>query len=69
MENITYFSSIFITYLILSMTVYSVYAGFGPESKNVRDPFEGHEEQRELKKVKYIKLNVIYDNYFKKQNI
>nr|YP_009397306.1 photosystem II protein N [Thuretia quercifolia]ARW66492.1 photosystem II protein N [Thuretia quercifolia]QCI04704.1 photosystem II protein N [Apoglossum ruscifolium] len=36
--------SIFISSLLLGITGYSVYTAFGPISKNLRDPFEEHEE-------------------------
>jgi len=36
--------TIFISSLLLGITIYSVYTAFGPVSKNLRDPFEEHEE-------------------------
>jgi len=36
--------SIFILGLLLGITGYSVYTAFGPVSKELRDPFEEHEE-------------------------
>ena len=36
--------SIFISSLLLGVTGYSVYTSFGPISKDLRDPFEEHEE-------------------------
>jgi PsbN protein len=33
---------IFIASLLLGVTGYSIYAAFGPGSKNLRDPFEDH---------------------------
>ena len=36
--------SLFISSLLLGITVYSIYTAFGPISKNLRDPFEEHEE-------------------------
>nr|YP_009396064.1 photosystem II protein N [Dasya naccarioides]ARW65250.1 photosystem II protein N [Dasya naccarioides] len=36
--------SIFISSLLLGITGYSIYTAFGPISKNLRDPFEEHEE-------------------------
>lgn len=36
--------SIFILSLLLGITGYSVYTAFGPISKELRDPFEEHEE-------------------------
>nr|YP_009032765.1 photosystem II N protein [Euglenaformis proxima]AGL12031.1 photosystem II N protein [Euglenaformis proxima] len=44
MEKISFFSTIFISSIIASMTFYSIYIGFGPLSKNLRDPFEEHED-------------------------
>nr|YP_009397095.1 photosystem II protein N [Spyridia filamentosa]ARW66281.1 photosystem II protein N [Spyridia filamentosa] len=36
--------SIFISSLLLGITVYSIYTSFGPVAKELRDPFEEHEE-------------------------
>nr|QCI09160.1 photosystem II protein N [Inkyuleea mariana] len=36
--------SIFISSLLLGITVYAIYISFGPISKELRDPFEEHEE-------------------------
>nr|YP_010904141.1 photosystem II protein N [Caulacanthus ustulatus]WCH57392.1 photosystem II protein N [Caulacanthus ustulatus] len=36
--------SIFISSLLLGITLYSIYIAFGPVSKELRDPFEEHEE-------------------------
>jgi PsbN protein len=36
--------SIFILSLLLGVTGYSIYTSFGPFSKDLRDPFEEHEE-------------------------
>nr|YP_010330455.1 photosystem II protein N [Rhodella violacea]UNJ18171.1 photosystem II protein N [Rhodella violacea] len=33
--------SIFISSLLLGITGYSIYTAFGPNAKNLRDPFEG----------------------------
>nr|YP_010700434.1 photosystem II protein N [Phacus arnoldii]WCH63529.1 photosystem II protein N [Phacus arnoldii] len=44
MEIISFFSSIFISCVLVSITAYSILIGFGPESKNLRDPFEEHED-------------------------
>ena len=38
------FSAVFISCFVLSLTVYSVYLGFGPGSEELRDPFEEHED-------------------------
>lgn len=35
---------IFVSSLLLGITVYSIYTAFGPASKNLRDPFEEHED-------------------------
>nr|YP_009545972.1 photosystem II protein N [Glaucocystis incrassata]ASQ39933.1 photosystem II protein N [Glaucocystis sp. BBH]ASQ40033.1 photosystem II protein N [Glaucocystis incrassata] len=43
MENST-FLGLFIASLLLGITGYSVYTAFGPPSKNLRDPFEEHED-------------------------
>lgn len=44
MENFSFFSTIFISCMLTSMTLYSIYIGFGPKSKELRDPFEEHED-------------------------
>ena len=44
METISFFSTIFIGCMLISMTIYSVYIGFGPTSGKLRDPFEEHED-------------------------
>ena len=36
--------SIFISGLLLGITGYSVFTAFGPASKELRDPFEEHED-------------------------
>nr|YP_009313371.1 Photosystem II protein N [Dichotomaria marginata]YP_009313575.1 Photosystem II protein N [Galaxaura rugosa]SCW21625.1 Photosystem II protein N [Dichotomaria marginata]SCW21829.1 Photosystem II protein N [Galaxaura rugosa] len=36
--------SIFISSLLLGITGYSIYTAFGPSAKELRDPFEEHEE-------------------------
>ena len=36
--------SIFISSILLGVTGYSIYIAFGPISKELRDPFEEHEE-------------------------
>jgi|TARA_B110000444_G_C18452026_1_gene416174 PsbN protein len=43
MESATILS-IFITGLLVGITAYSTYTAFGPVSKELRDPFEEHEE-------------------------
>ena len=42
--------SIFISGLLLGVTGYSIYTAFGPVSKQLRDPFEEHEDQNPIKK-------------------
>lgn len=44
METIAFFSTIFVGCLVVSITIYSIYVGFGPTSKKLRDPFEEHED-------------------------
>jgi hypothetical protein len=43
MEGFSFFSAIFIGCILISITLYSIYIGFGPHSKKLRDPFEEHE--------------------------
>ena len=35
---------IFVSSLLLGITAYSIYTAFGPTAKNLRDPFEEHED-------------------------
>jgi PsbN protein len=44
MESPAFFYTIFLWFFLLSITGYSIYVGFGPPSKNLRDPFEEHED-------------------------
>ena len=44
MESSALFYTIFLWCLLLSITGYSIYVGFGPPSKELRDPFEEHED-------------------------
>ena len=44
MESPAFFYTIFLGCLLLSITGYSIYVGFGPPSKQLRDPFEEHED-------------------------
>jgi hypothetical protein len=39
-----FFFPIFLWFLLMSATVYSIYIGFGPPSKELRDPFKEHED-------------------------
>nr|YP_009139363.1 photosystem II protein N [Lepidodinium chlorophorum]BAR72337.1 photosystem II protein N [Lepidodinium chlorophorum] len=43
MRNPRFFFPIFLFSFVLRSTVYSIYVGFGPPSKVLRDPFEEHE--------------------------
>lgn len=43
MENLAFFITIFLWFLLLSVTGYSIYLGFGPPAKKLRDPFNEHE--------------------------
>nr|YP_009294159.1 photosystem II protein N [Hildenbrandia rubra]AOM67401.1 photosystem II protein N [Hildenbrandia rubra] len=43
METAVIFS-IFLASILLGITGYSIYTAFGPASKNLRDPFEEHED-------------------------
>jgi len=36
--------AVFISALLISITGYSLYVGFGPGSKDLRDPFDEHED-------------------------
>jgi PsbN protein len=38
------FVTFFIGCVLMSLTGYSIYIGFGPPSKQLRDPFEEHED-------------------------
>ena len=44
MESPAFFFTIFLWFLLLSITGYSIYVGFGPPSQQLRDPFEEHED-------------------------
>jgi len=44
METPAFFYAVFLWFLLLSVTGYSIYVGFGPPSKELRDPFEDHED-------------------------
>jgi hypothetical protein len=39
-----FFFPFFLLSLLISMTIYSVFVGFGPPSKRLRDPFQEHED-------------------------
>jgi PsbN protein len=44
MELPAFFLTIFLWCLLISATGYSLYVGFGPPSRDLRDPFEEHED-------------------------
>lgn len=44
METPAFFYAVFLWCLLISVTGYSIYMGFGPPSKDLRDPFEEHED-------------------------
>lgn len=44
METASFFSIIFISCILLTVTINSIFTGFGPESNKLRDPFEEHED-------------------------
>lgn len=44
METPAFVATIFVWCLLLSITGYSLYIGFGPPSKELRDPFDEHED-------------------------
>jgi PsbN protein len=44
MNDPSFFFSFFLRSLLLGVTIYSIYVGFGPPSKGLRDPFEEHED-------------------------
>ena len=40
MENSAFFVTVFLWCILLSITGYSIYLGFGPPSKKLRDQFD-----------------------------
>jgi PsbN protein len=40
MESSAFFFTILLACLLLSLTGFALYVGFGPPSKDLRDPFE-----------------------------
>jgi len=44
MENSAFFLTVLLWCLLMSITSYSVYLGFGPPSNSLRDPFDEHED-------------------------
>lgn len=44
MDLPAFFLTVFVFSLLLSVTGYSIYLGFGPPATDLRDPFDEHEE-------------------------
>ncbi|MEM9680977.1 MAG: photosystem II protein N [Bacteroidota bacterium] len=44
MDDSALILAIFVSSLLLGVTVYSIYVSFGPGSKYLRDPFDEHED-------------------------
>jgi PsbN protein len=44
MMDSAFFFPLFLWSFLLSITIYSIYIGFGPPSENLRDPFKEHED-------------------------
>ena len=44
MDTPAFFYGVFLWCLLISVTGYSIYIGFGPPSKELRDPFDEHED-------------------------
>nr|YP_010700143.1 photosystem II protein N [Euglena agilis]WCH63289.1 photosystem II protein N [Euglena agilis] len=44
MELMSLLCTTFIGCALISITLYSIYVGFGPKGRNFRDPFEEHED-------------------------
>ena len=43
MDVTSFFSAIFISSAFVSVTIYSIMMGFGPQSKKLKDPFQENE--------------------------
>ena len=43
-ETSTILAIVFLSSLLISITSYCVYVGFGPPAQELRDPFEEHED-------------------------
>ena len=43
-ETLTVLSIVFLSSLLISITGYCLYIGFGPPANELRDPFEEHED-------------------------
>jgi len=50
---------VFIASLLLGVTGYSVYTAFGPNSKDLRDPFEDHGAIRFLLQITWYYINKV----------
>jgi hypothetical protein len=44
MDSSAFFFPLFVSSLLRSITIYSIFVGFGPPSKRLRDPFQEHED-------------------------
>nr|YP_009472696.1 photosystem II protein N [Codium arenicola]ARO74402.1 photosystem II protein N [Codium arenicola] len=44
MQNTAFFITLLLGCLLVSLTAYFIYIGFGPPSLQLRDPFEEHED-------------------------
>nr|YP_009519274.1 photosystem II protein N [Codium arabicum]AYC65252.1 photosystem II protein N [Codium arabicum] len=44
MEYISFFLTLLLGCLLISLTAYFIYIGFGPPSTQLRDPFDEHED-------------------------
>ena len=42
--NSAFFFPLFLWFLLIRVTIYSIYMGFGPPSEKLRDPFKEHED-------------------------
>nr|NP_849037.1 photosystem II protein N [Cyanidioschyzon merolae strain 10D]Q85FZ3.1 RecName: Full=Protein PsbN [Cyanidioschyzon merolae strain 10D]QFV16992.1 photosystem II protein N [Cyanidioschyzon merolae]QFV17169.1 photosystem II protein N [Cyanidioschyzon merolae]BAC76199.1 photosystem II protein N [Cyanidioschyzon merolae strain 10D] len=43
MQNATLIS-VFVASLVIGITAYAIFVSFGPSARNLRDPFEEHED-------------------------
>lgn len=43
-ETLTVLAIVFLSSLLISITGYCLYIGFGPPANELRDPFEEHED-------------------------
>ena len=44
MDITSFFSAIFISSAFVSVTIFSILMGFGPQSKTLKDPFQENEK-------------------------